>query len=233
MEPHVETPGVTSKPQPRRPRRAEDWEDLKPVITEMYARKELKSVMKEMEEHHSFKATQKQYKDKISKWGLNTKRLKEDDFKGMINMERKRARETPGKRTEFLFGGAVVDRAKIMRFKKRRKIADDDDVSFTSLPQRVKPYTPSASNRNSSIFEDHPTMATTSADPTAARNSIISHIGSIRVSLITPMFLLNHIPRSNRTMRSSTSNKSYSEFFNYDAYLAKPCITTAFHGYTI
>ena len=57
MEPHVETPGVTSKPQPRRPRRAEDWEDLKPVITEMYARKELKSVMKEMEEHHSFKAT--------------------------------------------------------------------------------------------------------------------------------------------------------------------------------
>ena len=82
---------------------------------------------------------QKQYKDKISKWGLNTKRLKEDDFKGMINMERKRARETPGKRTEFLFGGAVVDRAKIMRFKKRRKIADDDDVSFTcELPHPLR-----------------------------------------------------------------------------------------------
>ena len=47
----------------------------------------------------------------------------------MINEDRKRKGENPGRRTNFLKGGELVDQSKLVRYKKRKQIATDDEIS--------------------------------------------------------------------------------------------------------
>jgi hypothetical protein len=73
-----------------------------------------------------------QYKKQITKWGLNKKHVRADEYKVMLRKKRKRMTEQ-GKETRFVLHGNEVDDQNILRFEERMiksgKIQEDDTFS--------------------------------------------------------------------------------------------------------
>ena len=134
---------MDQRPLLSRPQSAQDWEDRKAAIVELYESKTLKETMTIMENKHSFKATyvklpfsihvltlcsEKQYKKHLQKWDIDHKRIKPIEYKAMIR--KKRQREEDGqKETKFQLRGVEVDDAKILGFQKRHRVSESEQVS--------------------------------------------------------------------------------------------------------
>ena len=70
-----------------------------------------------------------QYKKQLGKWGLDHKRIKDSEYQAMLNKKRKRKLEDPRKESAFRLRGAEIDSSKIARYKKRKKINEDNVAS--------------------------------------------------------------------------------------------------------
>ena len=73
----------------------------------------------------------KQLKNKVKKWGLDTKNIKTGDMIAIARTRAKRKRGE-GKDSEFRAYGAPLDEAKIDRFMKRNKLSTDVLLSAPS-----------------------------------------------------------------------------------------------------
>lgn len=109
------------------------WESLRDQITQLYSvqNKSLGEVMGLMEMEHSFVATQRQYKIKISEWHLD-KNIKGLEYEFMAQKQAKRALED--KDTDFRVRGRDVAPEKIARAEKRLKLSDEDLVAIPDVP---------------------------------------------------------------------------------------------------
>ena len=86
-----------------------------------------------MQQSHSLFYTltvgsEKQYKNQLQKWDIDHKRIKPTEYKAMIR--KKRQREEDGqKESKFQLRGVEIDDAKIVRFQKRHRINEPEQVS--------------------------------------------------------------------------------------------------------
>ncbi|CZR66775.1 uncharacterized protein PAC_16676 [Phialocephala subalpina] len=80
----------TARPNVPRKYTAEDWIVQKSEIIRLYNNNTLGRIRNFMREHHGLDATAKQYRDRITKWGLN-KNIKATEMEAMIRKARKRA----------------------------------------------------------------------------------------------------------------------------------------------
>ncbi|KAK0719347.1 hypothetical protein B0H67DRAFT_642710 [Lasiosphaeris hirsuta] len=97
----------------------EDWETHRTTITRLYLYEEmtLKQVRKHMEDTHFFYATEKMYKMRIKKWGLE----KYNNMARVAYMVRlKKERDAVGKKSDFTVRSRPVDWADIERYLKRK-----------------------------------------------------------------------------------------------------------------
>ncbi|OCK98550.1 uncharacterized protein K441DRAFT_543101, partial [Cenococcum geophilum 1.58] len=103
----------------RHPLSAKDWEEHRATIQRLWSQenKKLREVMAILENDCGFRATAKQYKTQIKRWGLE-KNVKDNEMRAVIRMQRKR-KEIDGKESEFLLRDRVVPPQKIRRYMKR------------------------------------------------------------------------------------------------------------------
>lgn len=144
----------------RRPENAQDWEPHKEMITNLYQRMELREVMKIMKDQYKFAPTLNQYKKRISKWGLDKKRIKHAEYEAMVKKKRKRELEAPGKGSQFILHGEEVPQSKITRFEERMqrsgKINEEDTLSDVATPASLTCLTPKPTTLNIAELAGHP-----------------------------------------------------------------------------
>ncbi|CZR50274.1 uncharacterized protein PAC_00146 [Phialocephala subalpina] len=156
----------------RRPLSNEDWEAQRATFQRLYSTedKTLQEVIEVMEKEYGFRATKKQYKTKIKRWGLE-KNVKDKEMSTIVRKERKR-REVDGKESEFLVRGRVVPQEKIRRYMKRTETSAHAALSQTSpaasTPSDIFYHTPTADPMSDVQFAVQYTASPTSPtyDPT-------------------------------------------------------------------
>ena len=128
------------------PQSEEDWESRKAVISDLYHAHHVTEIKETMEKVHFFKATYisflflatdvrlilysvDQYKKRFQKWGLKSKRTTDNEYRYMVKKERERRQKNPEKETVFLKEDEPIDPLKIVRFRKRKRLSDDDEIS--------------------------------------------------------------------------------------------------------
>ncbi|PSN75134.1 hypothetical protein BS50DRAFT_567862 [Corynespora cassiicola Philippines] len=125
------------------------FDDHKTEISRLYAENKLQDVMRIMREKHNFRATMKQYKSQIRKWGLDTKRIKGSEYMGILKHKRKREKEKKRGNTRFYLREKEVPLDNIARFEHRMirqgKITESDTLSEIGTPEalRLSTSTPS------------------------------------------------------------------------------------------
>lgn len=132
---------------------AREWEEQKPTIYKLYIEEgqKLKAVLKILSES-GFLVTQKQVKDRLKKWGLTIKNVKENE---MLAIARKRLKRKvlDKKESAFRVNKQPLTEKNIDRFLKRRKISDCTLLSMTSPINAPSPafsvYTPHPPNPDS------------------------------------------------------------------------------------
>ena len=71
--------------------------------------------------------SEKQYKTQLQKWDIDHKRIKPTEYKAMVR--KKRQREEDGQKdSKFELRGLEVDDAKIIRFQKRHRISEPEQL---------------------------------------------------------------------------------------------------------
>ncbi|KAM0804564.1 hypothetical protein BDR22DRAFT_969883 [Usnea florida] len=151
-----------------RPQCAQDWEARQAPISEFYGCMTLDDMMKLMEEKYSFKATKKQYKTQLSKWSLR-KNITAAEYKAMIRKKQKRERFGKA-RSAFRLRGAGVEGSDIIRFQKRKKICNDDEMSDVPTPSSLSCYTPTSDVRSRSPSLPHTIVP---SSPTSESNVLV------------------------------------------------------------
>ncbi|KAK4443649.1 Clr5 domain-containing protein [Podospora aff. communis PSN243] len=120
--PSTSSPAI---PPPSNPRRSyatpADWEAHRDTITRLYYFEEmtLREVKKHMETHHDFLATEKMYKTRTKKWGLD-KRPGETYARVAHMVRLARDRAAVGKRSAFAVNGHPVNWDDVKRYLERR-----------------------------------------------------------------------------------------------------------------
>ncbi|KAI1076619.1 hypothetical protein F5B20DRAFT_313740 [Whalleya microplaca] len=158
-----------------RPKHAEDWEEWREIISELYKTMELKVVMREMEEVHRFKATEKQYKIKLTAWGLDKKYIRPQEYLAMVKKKRKRETGQHSKATQFKLRGEDVNMDNVTRWEKRNikkgKLSLDDTLSEVGTPGSLECFTPRVG------FSPAPlTPQAITPTPTLAASQSLSHV---------------------------------------------------------
>ena len=101
------------------------WERHKENIALLYAKHTLAHVMSEMKNVHGFSATEKQFKRKLTCWGLD-KKVKSHEFESLL-------RDPNGARK---VRGIEVSESKVRRWKTRRLRLEKEDDGRLSTPTR-------------------------------------------------------------------------------------------------
>jgi hypothetical protein len=70
--------------------------------------------------------SERQYKRKFAKWGLDTKNIRDHDMRLVLAKDVKRKRE--GKDTEFEINGRLLPRQKMQRFMLRKELSEEDVI---------------------------------------------------------------------------------------------------------
>ncbi|ETI22127.1 hypothetical protein G647_06199 [Cladophialophora carrionii CBS 160.54] len=128
------------------PQEEQDWDKVKDVITRLYQDEGLTLVelQRNLLKHHNFKATTKQWKSRITRWGLS-KNNRQHEAEAVLL--KKQARKVQGKETKFSVRGRNVDIARIQRYAKRKRL-DLSSIDEASSPivramQTIRWQTPS------------------------------------------------------------------------------------------
>ncbi|KAL9632000.1 MAG: hypothetical protein Q9204_003979 [Flavoplaca sp. TL-2023a] len=120
-----------------------DWEDIKGAFVLLYIQqdKSLESVMEILESESGFKASLRQYKNKIKEWAL-IKNIKASDARALVAKEQQRGRER-GVGTLFSIGDAPMDHDRWERLVSRINSGKSDLPSPTSsTPLGITYHTP-------------------------------------------------------------------------------------------
>ncbi|KAK5662217.1 hypothetical protein OQA88_8122 [Cercophora sp. LCS_1] len=141
------TPASLAQPKQSKYAGPADWEKHRDVITRLYLHedKTLKQVKKLMEDRYGFFATDRMFKVRIKRWGLE----KNNDEAKVIAMVRiKRERDKAGKETAFRLGERAVDWKDIERYIKRKpgvlaKLGDGGQVEIGNDTMGIIVRTPS------------------------------------------------------------------------------------------
>ncbi|RDW81684.1 Clr5 domain-containing protein [Aspergillus mulundensis] len=162
------SPATPSGQTPFTPRRSEDWNKYRPFIEQYYRNDQLKlkDVQMNMLRHHNFKASEKQYKDRLHSWNVR-KNIKNKEVKIMYRKQQKRA--AIGKQTVFRVAGQKVDSKRIARFVRRYgpnfdsesrsagASRDGEESPEPSTPSDMSYYTPEPDERPTSLsLSPHP-----------------------------------------------------------------------------
>ncbi|KAH7419609.1 hypothetical protein BKA64DRAFT_21618 [Cadophora sp. MPI-SDFR-AT-0126] len=131
--------------QPRYPTGPQDWEIHKSEIEDLYRHNTLEHIMHSMQERHAFRATKKQWKSQLKKWGFK-KRTERDEYRAILKLKRRREEEQPDRASEFGLRGKVVPSAKITRYVadalKDGRITEEDTFSQVATPPDLQVWTP-------------------------------------------------------------------------------------------
>ncbi|KAL8650076.1 MAG: hypothetical protein Q9210_004038 [Variospora velana] len=122
---------------------AGDWESIKDAFVLLYIQqdKPLESVIEILESESGFKASLRQYKNKIKEWALQ-KNIKASDAKALVAKEQQRARER-GVGTLFSIGDAPLDQNRWERLVSRINSGQSDLRSPPpSTPLGITYHTP-------------------------------------------------------------------------------------------
>ncbi|KAH8816514.1 hypothetical protein F5884DRAFT_226365 [Xylogone sp. PMI_703] len=136
------TPAVTLRAEPGKPRMysEDDWEAQRSVIKQLYdvENRPLKEVVDILGRTRSFFATERQYKRRISKWGLD-KNVKKSEMQAIVRKQQTRIGED--KESAFRVRGREVEPLKIQRWMRQHGDGDGDVLSRS--PSSSRPATPS------------------------------------------------------------------------------------------
>ncbi|RFU35720.1 hypothetical protein B7463_g554, partial [Scytalidium lignicola] len=137
----------------------EEWEAQKSNFKSLYQTNTLKRSMEIMEHNHGFSASERQYKRRIKKWGLD-KNVKGEEMMRMaqIQLERKMV---AGKPSSFRVRGREVGGQKIRRYVKRKEIRDLEllqEASIADSPVDFECYTPSDKSHSPPLDACDPTL---------------------------------------------------------------------------
>ncbi|TDZ21128.1 hypothetical protein Cob_v005793 [Colletotrichum orbiculare MAFF 240422] len=96
------------------------WDLYRLLITRLYReeKKPLREVQIIMEQQHSFLATERMFKTRIKRWGLD-KKFKEPEVFAMLYAKQKR--DAVGKESEFVIRDQVVNWEDVTEYLKRRR----------------------------------------------------------------------------------------------------------------
>ncbi|KAL8751311.1 MAG: hypothetical protein Q9184_006113 [Pyrenodesmia sp. 2 TL-2023] len=105
----------------RHPTSSEEWEDYRETIQRLYILEDrsLPEVIDGVAQIFGFVATERQYKRRISEWGLD-KNVKDDEVRAIVSEQASRLRQ--GKASVFYVRNRRVDPKKIKRFVRRKQI---------------------------------------------------------------------------------------------------------------
>ncbi|KAL8910247.1 MAG: hypothetical protein Q9171_004448 [Xanthocarpia ochracea] len=126
-----------------------EWQQHRVIIQRLYVTedKSLPNVVLEMKQKYNFVATERQYKRRISYWGLD-KNVKDEEMRAIIEVEAMRLRQ--GKQSAFYVRDRLVDRKKIDRFAHRKGIDRSALQNLDcTLPSNVRCTTPPPAVLNS------------------------------------------------------------------------------------
>ncbi|KAL8917908.1 MAG: hypothetical protein Q9172_005639 [Xanthocarpia lactea] len=126
-----------------------EWQQHRGIIQRLYVTedKSLPNVVLEMKQKYNFVATERQYKRRISDWGLD-KNVKDEEMRSIIEVEAMRLRQ--GKQSAFYVRDRRVDRKKIDRFAHRKGIDRSALHNLDcTLPSNVRCTTPPPAVLNS------------------------------------------------------------------------------------
>ncbi|KAL2877612.1 hypothetical protein SGCOL_007141 [Colletotrichum sp. CLE4] len=130
----------------------EVWKVMQATITRLYQSegKSLKEVKAIMERDHFFFATERMFKSRIVRWGLD-KKLKEPEVLHMLELKRKR--QATGKDSRFSIEDQDVDWDRVEQYLKRRPDLDSKQkhtpTKSATLKRKITCRTPSPSPRQS------------------------------------------------------------------------------------
>ncbi|KAK1723898.1 uncharacterized protein BDZ83DRAFT_753143 [Colletotrichum acutatum] len=144
----------------------EVWRVMQATITRLYQSegKSLKEVKAIMERDHFFFATERMFKSRIVRWGLD-KKVKEPEVLHMLDL--KRRRQETGKDSRFSIEDQDVDWDRVEQYLKRRPDLHDatkrkhTPSKSTTLKRKITCRTPSPSPSQSPVLH-----ASSSASPT-------------------------------------------------------------------
>ena len=117
---------------------AEDWEQLKPEIRQLYLveKRQLKEVLQVMKDRHRFEATERMYKSRLKNWNFDTKKIREADWRYMLKECLRRRQE--GKDSEFRVHGRRKTMKDIQRYLKRKDVTQELFL-MSSPPESLSP----------------------------------------------------------------------------------------------
>ncbi|KAK4205565.1 hypothetical protein QBC40DRAFT_260816 [Triangularia verruculosa] len=185
---HIST-NVTSKTAPSRIRKAkaaiirdEVWERHKAHIIELHIRqkKTLPQVADIFQRDFQFEATIRQWRSRITKWGLD-KKVKTKEMVSIVQLRQQRMVEEPEKRRrKYEVRGTQVSERQIDGFiKSNGAIPSITAAGITDIPPDVKYWTASSSGSGSSASEH----SEGSASPTSITMALSPALSTITLQL--------------------------------------------------
>ncbi|EXF74411.1 hypothetical protein CFIO01_10197 [Colletotrichum fioriniae PJ7] len=154
----------------------EVWKVMQATITRLYQSegRSLREVKAIMERDHFFFATERMFKSRIVRWGLD-KKLKEPEVLHMLELKRKR--QATGKDSHFTIEDQDVDWDRVEQYLKRRpdlhtttttKPKYAPGKSTTTLKRKISCKTPSPSPSQSPVLHASSSSSSSSASPIIA-----------------------------------------------------------------
>jgi hypothetical protein len=120
----------------------EEWEALRPLITQLYSNHTLKETIDLVRELTDFQCRERRFRDKLKEWGLSEKHFKAEDMQIALAKQGKRKREA-GLDTAFIINGIKVEGSRLANLYKRHSSTAESHVSPSApTPDGVEYYTP-------------------------------------------------------------------------------------------
>ncbi|EAA30599.3 hypothetical protein NCU06072 [Neurospora crassa OR74A] len=149
----------------------DEWEEHRGRIQELYQSQNLslKEVMRIMEEHCGFRATQRMYKTRIKAWGLD-KNFKESEVVELFRLRRER--EKLGKPTTYRIRGREIDWDRVNNYVKRKgldiaRLLEADRPRSPAVAREITCRTPSPISGHHRHYQHEPLASTPSLSSSA------------------------------------------------------------------
>lgn len=137
---------------------AEEWQLHRPTIKRLYLDEDrtLPDVMRIMQQQHSFKASTKMYRSRLSLWKIDNKNLRKAEIKQIAHT--KVTRDAAGKKSVFKVKGRDVSEGSVLRYVKKHGFSKWVDYVRAASPfeydNQIVCYTPAQSPSLAAALQD-------------------------------------------------------------------------------
>jgi Clr5 domain len=102
----------------------EDWQRFKPLIQKLYLQQneQLKKVRAFLVEHHNFLATQHMFKQRITEWSFDRKKVKAPEWRHILTVARQRG----------------VKGRRFVEYQEAHSVEEEDELEFLSTEAEAK-----------------------------------------------------------------------------------------------